>query len=107
MAYEDSFFLAQRVEQAEHIVRDIIGVIDCGVARPVGAAIAALVDCYSMPARSGQCGDLMAPTVPQAGEPMDHNDQWAAARLGDMHADAVGLHLAVGNFAHSLPCNAT
>ncbi len=68
----------------------------------VGLAVPSLVGRDDVVAGIGQRAELVAPRVPALGESVAQHDERAVgrARLGDVHADAVGVDEAVGDVGH-------
>ena len=62
-----------------------------------GAAVAALIGRDRVIAGVGECGQLMAPGIPALREAVQQQYQRTLAGLGDVHAQAAGLDIAVRN----------
>ena len=68
--------------------------------RRVGLAVAALIGCDRAEAGVGERLQLVAPRVPELGKAVAEEHREAAAGFDDVHADAVGVDVLVGEFRH-------
>ena len=69
----------------------------------IGLAVTAHVRSDGVEACFGECAELMSPGIPRFGKAVTQKDERAAAALGDVHADAVGVDGAMGDVRHGQP----
>ena len=102
MAGDDRRLGPQRVEHAHHVAHQMEqGVLVDGL-WALGLAVAAHVGGDGAVAGLRQGVELVAPGIPGLREAVAEQHQRAAAFLGDVHADAVGLDQAVLDVGHGL-----
>jgi hypothetical protein len=90
-------FFAECVHEAEDIGKLVAQAVALNILGCVRLADSTQVGRDGVVAGCGQCRELVAPRVPHLGKAMDHHHQRPVARLGDVHADPVGLDLPVAN----------
>ena len=104
VAGDDRLVLTERVHQRDDVAGQVQdGVLaDAGVrpARCAGAAVAALIRSHRVIASGGERGELMPPGVPALREAVQQQDERTLPRLGDVHVQAAGLHVTMGNLGH-------
>ena len=91
---------AERVEQPGEVADEVMDAVLLDGGGRVGVAVAALVRRDGAEARIGQGAQLMAPRIPQLRKAVAQEHRKAAARLDDVHADAVGVDVLVGEVGH-------
>src|SRR3984893_3325577 len=92
----------ERVEHSNDVVDQFAHPVSLDRLRTIGFTVAALVGRDSAKAGGGECGNLMAPGVPELGEAVAENHREALARLDDVHPDAVGFDELVDELAHRI-----
>jgi len=89
MPEDDGFTLVERIEQTNHVtykVEERKLVYGLGA---LSLTVTAHIRSDGMKACLGQCGELMAPRIPGFGKSVAHDHEPAAARLGNVHFNAV------------------
>ena len=89
--------LAEGVEEADDIADQMEQRVVLDRLRHRGLTVAALVGRDGVIAGLRQRDQLMAPRIPGLGEAVAEDDQRPLARLGHVHAQAVGLDESVGD----------
>ena len=100
MSDNHSSLFAERIEHADHVADEVKQRIALDFGRLIRQAVAAHVGRNGMKPRRRQCVQLVAPGIPGLWESMTEQHERAAALLGDMNADAIGLNGTVRRLTH-------
>ena len=94
--------LAEGVDKGDEVSDDVEGGVARSRRRRVGVAVAAQVGSHGSVATSCEAKDLMAPAVPEFGEAVDVEDEWAIPFLCYVHVYAVYAYRPMQNPFHHL-----
>ena len=83
---DDRRFLAERVDQADHVGRQVMDVVVVDAGRLVALAVAAQVGRNRVKPCLGRRRQLVPPGVPGLGESVQEDDERALAHFGDPEA---------------------
>ena len=89
VADEHRAFLADVVEEAEQVVREVLDVVVLDRVGTRRSAVPALIGCEHAVSGRRERGDLVAPRVRQLGEPVREHDRRSAPEIDDVEIDTV------------------
>ena len=91
----------QRIEEAQHVLHHLLGVIRRRVGRAIARPVAALIGGECAPAGRGHDRQLVAEAVPQAREAVAEDHRHPAALRGHVQRDAVAADPLVSEGLHA------
>jgi hypothetical protein len=93
----------QCVEEPSQITDEMVDrvLIDC--TRRISTPVAALIRSDCAKACRGESLQLMAPRIPELGPAVAEENRNARSRLCDVHGNAVGVDLPMGDDVHGIP----
>ena len=90
----------QGIEQAEHVLHHLLGVVQRRVDGALARPVTALVGSERAPAGGGHDRQLVAEAVPQAGKAVTEDHRHATALRGHVQRDAVAADALVSEGFH-------